>query len=73
MNREREQLQALQTLLQEYNTDIKNTESERKFLIEFLTKNINTCKNTFSKKLKTFLLAKDLRIKLYCICKSLVK
>ena len=51
----------------------KNTESERKFLIEFLTKNINTCKNTFSKKLKTFLLAKDLRIKLYCICKSLMK
>ena len=71
MNRERTAASTTNTI-----TGIQyrhNTESERKFLIEFLTKNINTCKNTFSKKLKTFLLAKDLRIKLYCICKSLVK
>lgn len=72
MNRERTAVSTTNTITG-HNTDIKNTESERKFLIEFLTKNINTCKNTFSKKLKTFLLAKDLRIKLYCICKSLMK
>ena len=52
------QLEELQAMLKKHNINIKNTESEVDFLIEFSTKNIMTCKKYVLKKMKNIPISK---------------